>query len=166
MKGFIENIGKLNIKTLLIALTICLVFAIVESLLAGDIDVYAFFENLKQPTWSLPVWSWLLIGGFYYVLCTAILYNVLLAQPSTKRSIALALTIAMMVANTIWNYFFFGEQSSGYSFTAFIIFLPIVFGLFVSLWKFQRKSAWILIPYLAWLVYDFFWIWSIWKINK
>ncbi|MCB0461143.1 MAG: tryptophan-rich sensory protein [Flavobacteriaceae bacterium] len=165
MKGFLKYRGKLNIKTLLISVAVCLVFALIEGLLAGGVDVYAFFENLNQPSFSLPVWVWFLAGGFYYIMCIAMLYNVFIAQVSTKRNISLVLLLSMMVTNTFWNILFFRLNELHYSFIGLLIFILIVLVLFVSLWKFQKKTAWILLPYLVWLVYDFFWMWDIWKLN-
>lgn len=156
---------KSNLKYLLLSIGICFLFAIIGGLLTGN-SLENWFTEIKHPWFSLPMTGWYIIGGLYYLMTIAILYRLLIANDGLQRRIAIWLTIAMIAGNEFWNYLFFGLESTFAGFVGLIPFTLIVIVLFIRLWKFQKQTAWILLPYLIWLGYDLIWTYSLWKLNK
>jgi tryptophan-rich sensory protein len=71
----------------------------------------------------------------------------------------------MLAGNEVWNYLFFGLESTFLAFISLIPFSILVFLLFIKLKKIDKKSALILTPYLIWLIYDLSWTYYLWKLN-
>lgn len=156
---------KGNLKYLLLSVGICVVFAITGGLLTGD-SLEDWFTEIKHPWFSLPLTGWYIIGGLYYIMATAILYRLLIAKDDVQRKIAIWLTIAMIAGNEFWNYLFLGLESTFAGFIGLIPFTLLVVALFIILWKFKKRTAWILLPYVIWIGYDLIWTYNLWILNK
>lgn len=156
---------KKNLKYLLLSIGICFVFAIFGGLLTGN-SLENWFTEIEHPWFSLPLTGWYIVGGLYYIMAIAILYQLLIVKNEPERKIAIWLTIAMIVGNEFWNYLFFGLESTFAGFIGLIPFTIIVIFLFIILWKFQKRTAWILLPYVIWLGYDLVWTYNLWILNK
>lgn len=156
---------KENSKHLLLSIFICLASAVIGAFLTGD-SLENWFIAIKHPWFSLPIKGWYIVGGLYYIMAIAILYQLFNAKSSLKRKTSLRLTIAMLAGNEIWNYLFFGLESALAGFIGLIPFTLLVSILFIQLWKFQKKTAWILLPYVFWLGYDLVWAYRLWMLNR
>lgn len=156
---------KGNLKYLLLSIGISTAFALIGGLLV-DNSLENWFIEIKQPWFSLPLPAWYIVGGLYYIMTSAILYQLLIAKNGYRKNRAICLTLAMMTGNEFWNYLFFGLESTFTGFIGLVPFTLIVLVLFNTLRKFQRKTAWILLPYVIWLGYDLVWTYSLWTLNK
>lgn len=156
---------KRNLKYLLLSIGICVAFALIGGLLTGN-SLENWFTEIKHPWFSLPLTGWYVVGGLYYIMTIVILYQLLIAKNGLERKITVWLTIAMIAGNEFWNYLFFGLESTFAGFIGLIPFTLLVVILFVKLWKFQQRTAWILLPYVIWLGYDLVWTYSLWILNK
>lgn len=153
-------------RPLLCSLGICVLSVALESLFAGG-GIKQRLAELRVPTFSPPLWGWIVIGLCYYVICFAVLYR-LLSLPATValRPYALALLGGIMFINAFWNYFFFRTRNL---FHAFLIGLPyagLAVILFVVLWGLDRLAGWLFLPYVVYLVYASRFGYLIWKLNE
>lgn len=156
---------KRNLQYLLLSIGICLAFALIGGLLTGN-SLENWFTEINHPWFSLPLAGWYIVGVLYYIMAIAILYQLLIAENGIERKIAVWLTIAMIAGNEFWNYLFFGLESTFAGFIGLISFTLLVVILFVKLWIFQQRTAWILLPYVIFLGYDLVWTYSLWILNK
>jgi len=156
---------KRGLKIILISIIICALFAVLGGLLMGE-GSSDWLLTLNQPWYSLPLWGWYIVGAVYYIMCITILYRVLSQHKSQDRKYALGLVIAMMAGNVFWNYLFFGLANTFAGFISLLPFTLLVVILFKLLLKFDRTTAWILFPYLLWLVYDIIWAHEVWVMNR
>ena len=69
---------KTDLRALLLSIAICLVFATLGGLLTGN-SLEHWFAELEHPWFSLPMKGWYLVGGLYYLMAMAILYQLLTA---------------------------------------------------------------------------------------
>jgi tryptophan-rich sensory protein len=154
------------ISALLIAFAICVISAMLEGLFAGK-GVKAFIANLRTPSYAPPFWVWIIIGVFYYIISFLISYQVLRhSGDSFLKAVSLALLLAMMGINAVWNYVFFRAHNLFLSFFAFIPYPLLAIGLFACLLQFEPLAAWMFLPYLAYLNYAAFICYKFWKLNE
>jgi translocator protein len=76
------------------------------------------------------------------------------------------LTLAVMIANELWNYLFFGLRSMFAGFIGIIIFLVPLTALQLALFHYDSFSAWLLLAYYAWVLYDLVWTFALWQLHK
>ena len=152
-------------RAIIYSLVICALGAALEGLFAGR-GIKQRLANLRLPSYAVPFWGWMVIGGIYYVICFAILYRLFLLPPIPGRSVAFALLGAIMFINALWNYFFF---RTGNLFHAYLLGLPygaIALSLFLLLLlRVDRMAAWCLLPYILYLFYANIWGYRVWKLN-
>ncbi|HAD98817.1 MAG TPA: hypothetical protein DCG19_15495 [Cryomorphaceae bacterium] len=153
------------IKNLLISISTCFAFAILGTLFTGD-ALQEWFPYLEQPSFALSVSGWLLVGTLYYIMAIAILFRLVSAPDSPERKKLIQWTLAMLAGNELWNFLFFGLESTLAGFIGLIPFAAVVVWFFIQLRAYDRLSSWILLPYLLWLVYDLVWAYSLWRLNS
>lgn len=147
------------------SLVICAVGLALEGIFAGP-GIRQRLATLRLPSYAVPFWGWMIIGGLYYVTCFAVLYRLFLSPPSPARTAAFVLIGAILFINALWNYFFFRARNLR---CAYLLGLPygvIALSLFLLLLlRAERVAAWFLLPYFLYLFYGNFWGYRIWKLN-
>ena len=150
---------------LIYSLAICSVSVALEGFFAGG-GIKARLAQLRVPRYAPPLWVWIIIGVFYYVICFAVLYR-LFAMPEmvSLRRWALVLLGCLMFINALWNYFFFRTRNL---FHAYVIGFPyalIAVVLFILLLRLDRPAAFCLLPYLLYLFFAGTFGYHVWKLN-
>ena len=149
----------------MVALAICFIAAALEGLLSGK-QPRQRFKQLRLPRYSPPFWAWILIGGFYYIICFTVLYRSLVLPLTTYKSISVLVLLTLMSTNVAWNWVFFRARNLFLSYMAFIPYCVLALLLFVLLLQFDQVSAWFVFPYLLYLVYANLWSYKLWKLNQ
>jgi tryptophan-rich sensory protein len=149
---------------LLYALVLCAISATLEGALAGR-GVQARFAELRLPRFSPPLPVWFVIGGLCYLICFTVLYRLFRLPPSRSRDAALALLAGMMLINALWNYVFFRKRDLYLSFFAFLPYGILAVALFLLTLRLDRLAAWVVLPYVLYLVYAAAWGYGLWKRN-
>ena len=147
------------------ALGLCVISILFEALGTSK-NGKAWFENLRQPRLSFPFWIWYIIGGFYYIICGIVAYRIFLKRDNADFQLSLVLLATMMFINGLTNYFLFKMRSLKLFYFTIYPFIVVTIWLFTKLFHFDMISAWILIPYLLWLIYDVYYFHFLWKLNQ
>ena len=145
---------------------LCLVSVALEGLFAGG-GIRQRLAELRTPRFVPPLWGWIVIGVFYYLMCFAVLYRLFSLPPkSDLRNVALGLAIAMMLINALWNWFFFRTRNLFHAFLVGVPYNFVTLILFLSLLRADRVAAAWLAPYVVYLCYANAWGYRIWKLNQ
>lgn len=143
----------------------CIIAAILEGLFAGK-NVKTFLGTLRTPAYAPPLWMWIIIAVGYYSICFMVLYRIFRFENSTSfKYLALILLLVVMAVNALWNYVFFQLQNLFFAFVLSLLYSIVAIFLFVCLVQFDRAAAFVLLPYLIYLVYAFYWGYSLSKLN-
>jgi len=153
-------------RYLLYSLGICAISVALEGLFAGG-GIKQRLAELRVPKFVPPLWGWIVIGLFYYVICFVVLYR-LFSLPAAQalRPWGLGVLGTIMFINALWNLFFFRTRNL---FHAFLVGLPyavlaiILFGVLLAS---DRVAAWFFFPYVLYLVYASRFGYLIWKLNE
>ena len=94
--------------------------------------------------------------------CTATLFT--LTTPEEAAS--LALTIVVLFLNELWNFGFFGLESTLVGFLGIAVFLVPVTALIVVLRSYERFSGALVAVYWIWVLYDLAWTFALWRLNS
>ena len=152
-------------RPVIYSLAICALGVALEGVFAGS-GIRKRLASLRPPSYAVPFWGWMIIGGLYYVIFFSVLYRLFLLPSSPGRTTALALVGAILFINALWNYFFFRTR---HLFHACLLGLPysaVAISLFfLLLLRLDRVAAWFLFPYLLYLLYANAWGYRTWKLN-
>ena len=105
-------------------------------------------------------------SGLDWYAGAVVLYRVLVyVDDPGGRAASLALTIGMLLLNELWNYGFFGLRSTLAGFLGIAVFLVALTALMAALRRYEKVSAWLLVPYYLWVLYDLAWTYALWRLN-
>jgi tryptophan-rich sensory protein len=105
---------------------------------------------LDKPWFLVPLWAFGIVGAVYYLLFATVLYRILVHDGDRRGKIAsLALTIGVLFLNELWNYGFFGLESTLVGLLGMAVFLVYVTALLHTLRVHERFSAGLVTVYWA-----------------
>jgi benzodiazapine receptor len=159
-------VRSLRIGPLLVAIAICVLFALFGTALIGE-SLGNWYETLDKPWFLIPLWAFGIVDVIYYVLIATVLYRILVHVDDRRgRVTSLALTISVLFLNELWNYGFFGLQSTLVGFLGIAVFLVPVTALLLTLRTYERFSAALVAVYWIWVLYDLAWAFALWRLNS
>jgi benzodiazapine receptor len=150
---------------LVAAIAIPVLFAVFGTALIGG-SLGGWYGALDKPWFLVPLWVFYIVGVVYYVLFATVLYRILVhVEDRAGRRTALALTIGVLLLNELWNFAFFGLQSTLAGFLGVGVFLVPLTALVSTLRKHERFSALLVAAYWVWVLYDVLWTYALWRLN-
>lgn len=117
-------------------------------------DVSGVYAALPRPDWAPPSW---LFGPVWAVLYASIaiagarIWYV--AGGWTQAGVALWLWSAQLAVNALWPGVFFGLGVLGWAALVIITLDLLVIATIVAFHRIDRFAAWLLTPYLAWILF-------------
>ena len=103
---------SLRIDPLLVAVAVCVLFALFGTALIGE-PLGNWYGALDKPWFLIPLWAFGIVGAIYYVLFATVLYRILVHVDDRRgRVTSLALTVTVLFLNELWNFGFFGLEST------------------------------------------------------
>jgi benzodiazapine receptor len=112
-----------------------------------------FYASLAKPAWAPPpgifgpVWTllYLLMG-----IAAAIVWS---RYGFARARAALTLFLVQLVVNAIWSPVFFRLQRIELALAVILVLDLLVAATMVLFWRKDRRAAWLLAPYLAWIAF-------------
>ena len=148
------------------AFALCAVVAALEGVCAGR-NVRAFFQTLRFPRYSAPLWVWSIIGLAYYAIFGFMTFRLLSAvPPSLLARTTLALILVMMVGNALANLVIFRARDLQLSAVIGGVFAGLDAILAICLLQLDRVAASALVPYLVYRVYAVWWGRALARLNR
>ncbi len=150
---------------MLVAIGTCLLFALFGAALVGE-SLGTWYDALDKPWFLVPLWAFYVVGAVYYVLFATVLYRILVHVDDRRGRVAsLALAIGVLFLNELWNFGFFGLESTLAGFLGIVVFLVPLTALLLTLRKHERFSAGLVAAYWIWVLYDLAWTFALWRLN-
>lgn len=138
-------------KKLIISILLPFSAAIVGSLFTSS-AIETWYTTLTRPSLAPPNWIFGPVWTLLYLLM-GISFYLIWKNKSALKKLAIKLFLVQMVLNVAWSPLFFGAHQIRWA-LVLIIFLDIFVAL--TIWQFQKidkRAAWLLCPYLAWILF-------------
>ena len=75
------------------------------------------------------------------------------AADTARRRAAITLFFLQLVLNAAWSPVFFGLHHTLRALAVIVLLAAAIAATILTAWRTQRMAAWLLVPYLAWVVY-------------
>jgi benzodiazapine receptor len=159
-------VRSLRMGPLLVTIAICVLFTLFgNALIGGSLGIW--YDTLDKPWFLIPLWAFYIVGAVYYLLFATVFYRILVHVDDREgRVTALALAVSVLFLNELWNYVFFGLESTLAGFLGIVVFLVPLTALVVALRKYERFSAGLVVVYWIWVLYDLAWTFALWRLNS
>jgi translocator protein len=115
-------------------------------------NVNSLWYNLIKPTITPPNFVFPIVWSLLFFLIAVSLY---LALTSTKdklirKKIGIVFGINLLL-NALWSFLFFELRNPAFAFYEIILFEISIFAIMAVLWKVNKISVWLIVPYSLWV---------------
>lgn len=125
----------------------------------------AWFSALEKPATFPPPATFGIVWTLLYAMMGVALALVCAAWGARFRGPAIAAFVVQLLINLAWSPVFFGAHQIT---TALMILLALDVAVIVTIalfWRVRRLAAWLLAPYLAWILFATLLNWQFLELN-
>lgn len=112
----------------------------------------AWYAALIKPAQTPPDWAFPLAWTTIYILLGLALAMIINARGSRLRGPAIALFAVQMIVNLIWTPLFFGAHQIFWALIVIVVMFLLALATTLLFGRIRAGAAWLIVPYLAWLV--------------
>lgn len=127
-----------------------------------------WFDALNKPAFQPPGWLFGPVWGVLYLLmaCAIWLVNTQLRAARKTRVRARQAFFAQLLLNALWTPVFFGAHQLALALGVIVLLDALVVLTIRRFARIERRAAWLLVPYLAWLAFATLLNASLWWLNR
>jgi tryptophan-rich sensory protein len=125
----------------------------------------AWFEALIKPDFMPPGWLFGLAWTILYILMGLAFAMILHARGAKGRGLAIGLFLVQLLLNFAWSPVFFGMHRVGAALVVAIAMLLLAAATTLLFARIRSAAAWLMVPYVAWLVFASVLTWQIYTLN-
>ena len=105
--------------------------------------------SITPPNWVFPV-----VWNFLFLLISFSLYFAWTSSKNKKQKKKVALVFGInFILNILWSVLFFGLKKTSIAFIEIILLFFSIIAMILTTKKTDKKSAWLLIPYILWVAF-------------
>lgn len=136
------------------ALSIALSFAAgAVGSLATIPNITSWYAALEKPVLNPPNWIFGPVWSLLYALMGVALAFIILQSTKSSKKKAYFWFGAQLILNTVWSLVFFGLHFPWLGVAVIIALIASILMAIYEFGKIKRLSAWLLVPYLAWVCF-------------
>ena len=162
-----ETTNKIsNTWKFIIAILLCESVGISSGLLASAKN-NIWFDRLNTPTWNPPAYLFAPVWTTLYLLMgisLGIIWNN--KTPELNKRCAYFLFGLQLFLNFWWSIIFFKFHSPAFALLDILLMDIVIITTIVSFSKFSKLAAWLLVPYIAWVLFATILNFTIWNLNR
>ena len=143
---------KFNIISFIICILIVFSVAGLGSLFTAGNSSGEWYESIKPsitpPSFVFPiVWNIL-----FFLIAVSLYFTWQSANKSQKIQVAIVFGINFIL-NIFWSYLYFYLRKPPLAFIEIFFLLASILSMIIVTWKIDKKSSYLLIPYLLWVCF-------------
>lgn len=124
-----------------------------------------FYLALERPPWAPPADVFGPVWTLLYAMMGVAAWLVWRERSWARGRHALGLFVVQLAANALWSWLFFGWKLGALAFADILLLIALVSTTIVLFARIRRAAAWLLAPYLAWIVFAAALNFSVWRSN-
>ena len=151
------------------ALIVCLLIPLVVGGLAAVLTMGSMsqYAALAQPPLSPPAWVFPVAWTILYLLMGLASWLVWRSDvPRAEKKRALTLYGVQLAVNFIWPLIFFRAGMYGFALIWLVVLLVLAAETAIAFGRIDTRAAWLLIPYLLWLLFAGYLNAGVWLLNR
>lgn len=111
-----------------------------------------WYATLEKPFFSPPNWIFGPVWFCLYLMMGIAIYLIWQKADKNKKAQSAAILFWIHLAfNALWSIIFFGLKNPGLALINIVIIWAMILVLIFKFWKIDRRSSYLLMPYLAWV---------------
>jgi translocator protein len=128
-------------------------------------SVKTWYTQLRRPEWTPPNWIFGPVWTGLYLMMAISAWLVWRGSSWASARFALILFAIQLVLNILWSIVFFGLRKVGPAFGEILLLWMMIIATAVAFYPLSLLAAWLLIPYIVWVVFASYLNFRIWQLN-
>lgn len=117
-------------------------------------EIPTWYAHLAKPSWTPPPAVFPVVWTLLYIMIAVSLWRLLdKVVPGSARRRTLVLFAAQLVLNALWSPVFFALHAASAALGIICLLDICLVATVASAWWIDRLAAWLLLPYLVWVLY-------------
>ncbi len=141
-----------NNKTVFAWAVVTLLAGGLAALLSGGFDIY---KTYNKPPLAPPAILFPIVWSLLYILMGVAAGRIAVSNDLDKGK-ALKLYILQLAINVIWPVIFFRFEAFKLACVWLALLIIVVFATYKSFRAIDKTASWLLLPYVAWLLFAFY----------
>lgn len=142
-----------SVVRLAACLMLCLGVGVLGSLVTRP-QIAGWYAGLAKPSWTPPPVAFPIAWTTLYVLMAVALWRLWdRTAPSPLRLRAMVLFGLQLALNAAWSPVFFGWHGLRTGLVIILLMIAAITATMLAATRVDRASAWLLLPYLGWVVF-------------
>ena len=122
-------------------------------IVTGSSERNGWYAALQKPSFMPPGWLFPAVWTILYALMGVALAMVIAEPPSSRRKFALRLFAAQLALNFAWSPIFFAGHDIGLAKIVIFVITALAAAAAGQFFRLRRTAGYLMLPYLAWLVF-------------
>lgn len=149
---------------LLLSFLICFTAARLGSI--ATVPNLNWYETLAKPGFTPPDWAFPVAWTILFGLMAVALWRAVLVSGGWIAGNRTLIPFAVqLILNIAWSFAFFGQQSPAAGFGVIALLIPAIVWTILAFRAKDSVAAWLLAPYLVWVIYAAILNATIWQLN-
>ena len=145
---------------------ICFAAAAIGGTATGS-SLGTWYQSLRKPALTPPGWVFGPVWTILYSFMAIAAWLVWRRGRGTKAGRrAMIFFSAQLALNALWSILFFGLQLPGAALVDIGLLWASIVGWLVASWRLDRRAAFLIAPYLAWVSFAAYLNFQIWRLNQ
>ena len=125
-----------------------------------------WYENLNRPSWAPPNWLFGPVWTALY-LCMALAAWLVTTQEGFENAkLPLAVFLLQLCLNALWSWLFFGLHRMDFALADILLLDAAIAATIMLFWRIVPLAGYLLVPYLAWVLFATALNFSYWRLNQ
>ncbi|MDD2678598.1 MAG: tryptophan-rich sensory protein [Candidatus Nanoarchaeia archaeon] len=145
-----KKTAKINKKLLIYSFATVFAFAAIGSFFTSS-GINSWYGEMNKPAITPPNWFFPIIWTSLYALMGISLYWIF-DKGIKKNFLAIALFIIQLFLNALWCFLFFGLKEFLFGLICIVFLWFAILASAIEFMRIDKRSAYLLFPYLAWVL--------------
>ncbi len=150
--------------TRMVSLAVFLGLVVLAAWLGSQFPAGEYYALLNKPGWAPPAWLFGPVWSILYVMMAIAMWKVWESRHPARLG-ALAWWLIQLGLNAAWTWLFFGLTRIGWAMAEMALLTGVVVLCIKAFSLLSKPAAWLMLPYLLWLVFALALNFSIWSLN-
>ena len=124
-----------------------------------------WYQYLNKPSFNPPNWIFEPVWTILYLMM-GISFAIIWNSTHIQKNKAMLLFAIQFIFNLAWSFLFFNWHQLGIAFIEILIMGYFIVRTILGFYKINKMAAYLLIPYLCWVIFATVLNGSIWFLNK
>ena len=140
---------EMNYLKLVISIGVCLLVGFIAGMFTST-SIDTWYSTLTKPSFNPPNWVFGPAWTILYIMMGIALY---LVWNASNNRIAVTFFVIQLALNFLWSFLFFALENPLIAFIEILLLLGMIILTAVQFYPVSRTAAFLLIPYILWVIF-------------